>query len=150
MSHVSSIAIEINDLDALDAACKTLGLELIRGQKTYKWYGRWVNDYSQGDAAYKNGIDPKDYGKCEHAIRVVGKPGAYEVGVARTTDGKLTLVWDLWAGGRGLQEAIGDKGSKLLQEYAMQVGMKEMMTKGFRVEREFNTVTNKPRMRAWK
>lgn len=73
MSHVSTIETVIQDLDALEQACKALGtVELVRGQTTWKWFGQFVNDYHGADAAYKHGIEPKDYGKCLHAIRVKG------------------------------------------------------------------------------
>ena len=45
MSHVSTINVEIRDLEALKEACKVLGLEFKEGQKTYKWFGRHVGDY---------------------------------------------------------------------------------------------------------
>lgn len=150
MSHVATVDVTIEDLAALKLACKELGLEFVEGQKTYRWYGRWMNDYSGQDAAYKHGIEPKDYGKCEHAIRIPGNKNAYEVGVARGNDGKLHLIWDFFAGGYGLMEAIGDNAGKLRREYALQVGMKEMQRKGFRTAREVNAETGKPRMKAWR
>lgn len=148
MSHVSTVEIDVNDLESLRVACKALGLEFVEGQTTYRWYGKWVQDYSEGDAAYKNGIDPKDYGKCEHAIRLPNNPNAYEVGVARRADGKLTLVWDLWSGGKGLEAVIGKNGSKLRQEYSLQVGTRALLRKGFRVTRGINAKTGKPRLLA--
>lgn len=151
MSHVTTKELFIDDLEALDQACQNIGtIELVRNQTTYKWYGQWVKDYHADDAAYKNGIDPKDYGKCEHAIRVKGNGNAYEVGVVRDNKGKLRLVWDLWAGGRGLEAAIGKDASVLRSEYNVQVGMKEMRKKGFRVERKVNKATGRLQMRAWR
>lgn len=151
MSHVSALETRVNDLDCLDRACKELGtVELIRNQKTYKWFGQWVQDYHGDDAAYKRGIDPKDYGKCEHAIRVKGNNQAYEVGVARNKDGELVLVYDFWAGGHGLQKAIGASGELLRREYALQCGIKTMLKKGLKVSREINPVTKKPRLRCVK
>jgi len=151
MSHVSTIKMVIEDLDALEAACKLIGCEMVRDQKTWKWYGKWVNDYHGDDAAYRHGISPEDYGKCEHAIRVVGVDGAYEVGLVKNPDGAGYLpLYDFWAGGHGLQKVIGDNAGNLRREYALQCGMKEMARKGFRTERVVNPVTQKARMRAWR
>ena len=82
MSHVSSVRIEIRSLEALRLACRRLGLQLNEGQKTHKWYGRWVGDYHGADAAFHHGIKPEDYGKCEHAISIPGDDEAYEIGRA--------------------------------------------------------------------
>lgn len=150
MSHVSTLDVVIDDLDALKKACELVGLEFVEGQRTFRWYGRWMNDYAADDAAYKNGIKPEDYGKCEHAIRIPGNSKAYEIGVARRADGKLTLVWDFYCGGFGLEEKIGKTGGLLRREYALQVGMKAMQKKGFKTSREVNTATGKPRMRAYR
>jgi len=151
MSHVTAVETIFEDLDAAEQACKPLGLELARGQKTYKWFGSWVNDYHGDDAAYKHGIDPKDYGKCEHAIRVKGNPDAYEVGLVKNPNGPgYVLIYDFWAGGQGLQAAIGKDAGLLRREYALAVGMRDAARKGFRTERRINPVTNKPQMRAWR
>ena len=45
MSHVTVIAVELKDLDALKAVCAALGLEFRENQKTYRWYGRHVGDF---------------------------------------------------------------------------------------------------------
>jgi len=136
MSHVATIEIEIKDLDALAAACKECGLELRLGQKTFKWYGRWVNDYSGEDAAYKAGIKPEDYGKCEHAISVPGNDKAYEIGVVQKPNGQWGLVWDFFAGGYGLMEKCGKSAGKLVQEYAAAVATKKAKLQGFAVTRK--------------
>lgn len=114
MSHVVSSETEIPDsqLDTLIEACKALGLEFIKGQTSYKWYGKWVNDYSADDAAYKNGIKPEDYGKCVHAIRLPGCE--YEIGVYRHPEtGNLRLIYDFFGCGRKLQAVVG-KNSEIL------------------------------------
>ena len=40
MSHISKIELEVTDLGVLSQACKRLGLTLIRGKRTFKWYGK--------------------------------------------------------------------------------------------------------------
>ena len=128
MSHVVAVNIQVKDLDCLEKACKTLGLQLNRGQKTHKWYGRWVGDYHQDDAAYKNGVDPKTFGQCEHAISIPGNKAAYEIGVIPVKDkpGTYNLLWDFWNGGNGLQELVGRDTGLLKQQYAKEVAKKQL------------------------
>lgn len=134
MSHVAAVSLEIDDLPSLKEAAKALGLEFITNQTTYKWFGRFMNDYSGENAAHLNGINPKDYGKCLHAIRIPGDSKAYEIGVIKRTDGKpgFQLVWDFWQGGYGLEKAIGKDGGLLKQSYAVMRAKKEMLRKGYR------------------
>jgi len=42
MSHIVEVNLLVQDLNALHRACHRLGLELVRGQQTYRWYGRSV------------------------------------------------------------------------------------------------------------
>jgi hypothetical protein len=120
--------VEIKDLPALKQACKRLGLEFREGQKTYKWWGRSV-----GVFPLPQGYEAKDLGKCEHALHVVGNDGAYEVGVVRRRDGKpgYALMWDFYAGGRGLEAVVGKDCQRLRQLYAVEaaknVGRKQGM-----------------------
>lgn len=112
MSHVVTIDTVFNDLEALDRACKKLGWTLKRGQKCYKWYGRWVNDYHGDNAAYKKGFDTNDYGKCDHAI---GIPGCrYEIGLVDQGDGTLKPIYDNYSAG-GLTDQMLDQ---LSQRYS--------------------------------
>lgn len=134
MSHVSCIDVEIKDLDSLKRIAQELGLEFIEGQKTYKWYGRWVKDYDAQDAAYRHGIDPDNYGKCNHVLRIPGKPLAYEVGIVQMPNGHYKLIWDFFAGGYGLRDKIGSKGEKLIQGYSKEVAIKALAKKGLKVK----------------
>jgi hypothetical protein len=142
MSHVTTIDLFITDLDSLAKACERLGLELVKGQKTFKWFGQWVGDYRGQDAAYNQGVDVKDYGKCDHAIRVKGNARAYEIGLVKRADGKAgwQLIWDNWAGGHGLCAKVQYEGKqkkpnadKLKDWYAAEVAQKQMRRQGFRV-----------------
>lgn len=124
MSHVSTIELEIKDLEALKAACQRLGYEFRAGQTTYRWYGRFVGDYPL-PAGYK----VEDLGRCTHAIRV---PGAdYEIGVV-TRDGKTTLLWDFFRPG-GLEAVIGQGGAKLKQVYAAEATKRAARKAGYMV-----------------
>ena len=136
MSHVSKVAIEITDLTALAKAAVALGGELVLGQKTFKWFGKWMNDYAADDAAYKQGIKPEDYGKCEHAIRV---PGAgYEIGVMKNPQGPgFVLVYDNWQRGQGLEKVVGKNCGKLVQQYGAEKAKAVMSKKGFRCQEKW-------------
>jgi len=137
MSHVALVEIIVKDLDILRKAAEKIGLVFKEGQKTWKWYGKWVGDYHGADAAYKNGIDPSQYGKCEHAIGVPNSDKAYEIGVVKHPSGEgYTLLWDFWGGGYGLQAVTGDGCHKLLQEYTKQMTIQQAESEGFYVEEE--------------
>lgn len=130
MSHVTTIDLEIKDLPSLAAACKRIGLELVEGQETYRWYGTSVGDYPLPE-----GFTVEDLGHCEHAIRLPGKAKAYEIGVVKRRDGKqgYTLLWDFWNGGRGMEAVAGEDGCHIKQAYATEVATKEARRQGFRV-----------------
>lgn len=132
MSHVAEMDMEIKDLEALDAACKQMGLELVRDQKTYKWWGHSVGDYP-----LPKGFKEQDLGKCDHAIRIPGNREAYEIGVMPRRDGRpgFTMLWDFYNGGYGMEKMVGHEGNKLKQEYAVQTAMKNV-PRGYRVSRE--------------
>lgn len=135
MSHMAQIDLEIqtNQLDALVAACEELGLKVDIGRKNWKWFGTWVNDYSQQDAAYLHGIDPKLYGECAEAV--IYDPNnkhAYEIGIVKRQDGKegYVLLYDHYAGGMGMTKKVGDQNCTLLQQhFACQVTIKETKRK---------------------
>ena len=130
MSHVATVDVEIKDLDALEAAGKRIGMELVRGQKTFRWYGTHVGDYP-----LPPGFTEEDLGTCEHALRVVGRADSYEVGVVRRRDGRpgWSLMWDFYAGGYGLMEKVGENCQTLRREYACVVASRTAQKQGFRV-----------------
>lgn len=120
MSHVTEVKMKIADLDALKEACHELGLEFMEGQKTHKWYGRFV-----GDTTPPQGRDPKDYGKCEHAIRLQNaRSSDYEIGLVPALDGNgYDLMVDSWQQGRLMGAVGGHDMGKLRQEYAAAVAL---------------------------
>lgn len=130
MSHVATIAVQIKDLASLKKACERVGLEFREGQKTYKWWGRHVGDYP-----LPAGFTKADLGKSTHALAVKGKKDAYEIGVveSRTTPGTYELLWDFYAGGKGLEAAVGKDAKKLMQAYSTEVARKAARRAGFRV-----------------
>lgn len=114
MSHVTTVDVQIEDLDALAEACKNLGLELVRDQETYRWYGTHVGDYP-----LPAGFTVADLGRCSHAIRVPGVE-AYEVGVVARRDGKpgFQLIYDFWGSkGRAMEQHAGKGCLNLRHEY---------------------------------
>lgn len=124
MSHISKIELVIKSLDDLKDACKQLGFEFMKNQKSYKWYGVWV-----GDSPLPEGINSEDIGKCDHAIRV---PGCrYEIGVVKRGS-KYLLLWDYWHEG-GLRQKIGKNAGKLKQAYTISRIRKESQRKGYRI-----------------
>lgn len=139
MSHISTIAVEIRDLEALKEACKALGLEFKENQRTYKWFGRSVGDYPLPE-----GFTVKDLGKCDHALSVKGNSGAYEVGLVKKGDQYVPL-WDFWSGGYGLEACVGKNGDKLVEAYtkaaSVRVAKDFARKKGFTYVEKFNEET---------
>lgn len=128
MSHVATVDLDVNDLSSLKEAAKAMGLEFTE-KNTYRWWG-----YSVGDYPLPKGFTEQDLGKCDYAISIPNNASAYEVGVIKRKDGKpgYQLLWDFYAGGRGLEKAIGKDGGLLKQSYAVMVAKKEMLRKGYR------------------
>ena len=139
MSHVTVIAVELKDLDALKAVCAALGLEFRENQKTYRWYGQHV-----GDFPVPLGFAKADLGKCDHAIAVKGNRNAYEVGLVKRGDAFIP-VWDFWQGGYGLREKIGEDGSTLISAYTKEVAVRKARqfakSKGWSYSERLDTAT---------
>jgi hypothetical protein len=134
----------LKDLDAVKEAALLCGLEFRENQRTFKWYGTFV-----GDTTPPAGRDPKDYGKCEHALRQTDMQGGYEVGLVPALDGEgYDALFDSWSsqGGR-----LPGKMAALKREYAAAVATKKAVAtlarKGFsKVTRE-NLPGNRIRLR---
>lgn len=128
MSHVASIDLDVKDLKCLARAAERLGLELVEGKKTYKWYG-----YSTGTVPA--GFTKDDLGKCDHALRVKGNSAAYEIGVCTARNGRpgYQLLWDSWEGGYGLETKVGEDMGLLKQAYSLEAAKKQALRDGLRV-----------------
>jgi hypothetical protein len=122
----------------LARALDELGMELIVGKKTFNWYGRWLDDYQREDAAFRQGVDPSQYGKCEHAIRIKGaRPTDYEIGLVRTADGTGFIpVLDFFGSGNKLREFVGDKGQHLGTAYNKAAIYQEAQVNGYAMTEE--------------
>jgi hypothetical protein len=107
--------LEVKDLGILGQACARLGLELLRDQKRFKWYGK--------DA------------QCDHTINI---PGAgYEIGVLNK-NGLYELNCDYYD--RNIEKAIGRQGGLLKQAYAVEKTKTEARKKGYSVlERQIDS-----------
>ncbi|MFA5766312.1 MAG: DUF1257 domain-containing protein [Candidatus Paceibacterota bacterium] len=128
MSHVVAIQLEVKDLQALETAAKALGAELVRDQKTFRWYGRWMNDYSADNAAYRQGIKPENYGKCDH---IISHPQcSYDIGLVKQPNGSFRVVADEWSAG-GLTKVFGQGMAHLKQRYGVAVATKTMRNQGW-------------------
>ena len=121
MSHVTTGSICITNLKDLEHAVKRLGGTLVEGQKTHRWFGKFMDDWQQsgGKAAVERGFDPKTFGTCEHAIRIHDhNERSYEIGVVNRSDGKgFDLIWDVWGTeGKKITAAFGPDASFLKNE----------------------------------
>ena len=137
MSHVVAIDLVIKSIEALKRTCKELNLTFKEGQKTYRWYNNWVNDYHAADAAYQKGIKPEDYGKCEHAVEVPGSN--YDIGIVTNPKGEGYIpIFDFWGTGGQVVNSLGGKDlPKLRQVYAANVTEMEAQQNGFYTQREW-------------
>ncbi len=72
-SHVIAIDLEREVGAALEAAAEKCGLVAVETQE-WDWYGSWQKDYSAENAAYKNGVPPSEYGKCDFALVQADSP----------------------------------------------------------------------------
>lgn len=119
MSHVVTRAVPLDDLEAVRRACAGLGWTLHEGQKTYRWYGRFVGDSPVPEflftpaelaamatmpAGARNEFVTIRLGSCEHAISVPG--ASYQLALMRGRDGGLVAVWDWYSSG-GLGRVLG-------------------------------------------
>jgi hypothetical protein len=119
--HVVLVRACIRNIDVLERAVKRLGGALHRNKTTFNWWGRWVDDYHENDAAYNHGVRPEEYGKCDHCISF--PDCTYEIGLVRQGEG-YSLVFDFIQS--KLRDRIGGKeAGKLLQAYAVEAAIEQ-------------------------
>ncbi|MCK8600093.1 DUF1257 domain-containing protein [Desulfoferrobacter suflitae] len=112
MSHIAKIELDINDLDALRAACVELGASLSTEKKSFIWYS--------GESF------------CDAVIQVPG--ASYEIGVVRCGQ-NFELCCDLYESG-GLEKALGKGLGRLKQAYARERVRREARQKGYAVREQ--------------
>lgn len=140
MSHVATVELDIKDLAALKTACAELGLELMEGQRTYQCWGtgktldRLEAYQRHAGKLMPDGFKLEEMGQCEHAIRLKGQQGQYEIGLAARRDGRTgyQLLCDI-SGAYGIVKKIGKDFAKLRQGYAVEVAVRAAKRAGFRV-----------------
>lgn len=127
MSHIADVQMQIKDLDALRSAVEALGGKLVLGQKTHRWFGKFLNDWNSERAAV-NRRDSNTFGTCEHAITFKGID--YEIGVVK--DGEsYELIYDTYGG--ALEQKLGVGLPKLKQGYGVEVTKRQLSRQGYRV-----------------
>lgn len=117
MSHLTTIKIEIKDLESLKSACTALGLEFVPNQLSFRYFASKREE-------------------CDHAIRVLNNNDAYEIGVIKSQNG-YELKCDFWRRG-GLEPIIGKNACNLKREYTKQVAYKQMLRQGYKVRTVVN------------
>jgi hypothetical protein len=134
MSHIADVRMEIKDLAALKIAVEALDGTLVLGQKTHKWYGKFLNDW-QSERAAVNRRDSATFGTCDHAIKFDGIN--YEIGVVASANG-YELIYDTFGSGedhdgKKLEEKLGVGLPKLKQSYGVEVTKRQLSRQGYRV-----------------
>jgi hypothetical protein len=125
--------------EALAAACEELGCTYSPDQTDWNYYGEWLGDYRKPDAAYRHGIDPKDYGKnAKGVISLKGDKSSYEVGLYPHPSGQgLMPVYDFFGTqGRKIQHALGDKLEKLRKAYAEYGIRQQCRSRGYSIQKK--------------
>lgn len=130
MSHVVKEKMVIKDLDTAEKVAQTIGMELVRNVKNYKWFGRWVGDYPLPE-----GFKKEDLGKCEHVLRVKNASNyTYEIGLCKNPDGEgFVMMYDFWAGGHGLEAVAGPGCRNFKSAYSEAITSKFLRKKGYAV-----------------
>lgn len=120
MSHITTAEVQVSDIDSFDAACKALGLELRRDQKTFRNYGGRKTP-------------------CDMAIVWAGNKEAYEAGLVKRPDGKYEVQCDNFdaytasSKALSLNSVIGNNAGLLLQRYGLNVARKAAAKQGMSV-----------------
>lgn len=136
MSHLAEIKLQITDLDALAAAARELGGQLVRGVTSHEWYNRSVGDYP-----LPQGFTAEMLGHCEHVIRFPGI--RYEVGVYRARQGAgYIAMFDHYGSSYGnhdgdkLAEKLGGiTAPKLVDHYGAHKVQRWAASKGYQSRR---------------
>jgi hypothetical protein len=111
MSHFTTIKTQIRDVEALQAACSEMGLELLQNAE--------ARGYSTQTT------------KGEYVIRL---KGPYDVALNRQTHGSFAMTTDWFAG--HVESEVGPHFGKLTQLYAVHKATAEARKKGWTVQRK--------------
>ena len=136
MSHVATVEIRIKWVDDLRAVCEELGLTYDEAATAWRWWGRWVNDWHEANAAYHHGVKPEEYGTADAGV--IRVPGAsWDIGVYRR-GGEYVLVYDNYGGSRGLEKALGAGLTKLKAAYTERVARRRLRKLGMSVRKRID------------
>ena len=111
MSHFTTVAVQINDIAALKAACTEMGLEVLEHAEA-RGYG---TNHTHGD----------------YVIRL---QGPYDAALLRQADGSFSVTADLWDG--HVERELGKGFGKLKQLYGVHKTTLEARRKGLSVRRQ--------------
>ena len=110
MSHFTTIETQIRDIQALQDACKEIGLELA------------VNTVARG---YGRSTRQGDY--------VIRLKGPYDIALNKQPDGTYGLTTDWWQG--HVEKEVGRNYGRLLQLSGVHKTIRESLQRGYRVKR---------------
>lgn len=125
MSHITTIALKVRSMQALQAAAERLGLSYDPNATVFKTYSVRPTEGKLYNPTNKN---------------------MYEIGLKKLEDGSYDLMVDYFDGGNGLnaiinsgevgkwQEPVDDAG-RLLQFYAEETAYMDLTEQGYSVER---------------
>ena len=134
MSHIASVQCYVTDLADARVAAEACGFTFMEGQTAYKWYGVWMSDSNLAP-----GHDPKDFGTCQHALRLKDHNRTdYEIGLVPRIDGQpgWELLHDNFSSyGRRLEAKAGPGLVTLKNEIAAAASLRVLQRQGFRVRR---------------
>jgi hypothetical protein len=106
--QLAQLTVVIRELSTLQAVCRKNDWEFRAGQRTFRWFGRWLEPVPPP-------LSPS-WGRCAHAI---GIPGCcYEIGLVHEDDHYL-LHWDKGPEG-GLETALGPECRRLWHGYIVE------------------------------
>lgn len=111
MSHFTTIKTQIRDVQALQAACTELGLNILE-----KAEARGFGDQRR------------------HGDLVIQLHGPYDIAVNLEADGSYGLSTDWWLG--HVEREVGKDFGRLLQAYAIHKASMEARQRGYTVKRE--------------
>ena len=111
MSHFTSIQTQIRDLEALQDACKELGVELVH-EGVARGYATNVRT---GDA-------------------VIRLKGPYDIALNKQSDGNYSLTTDWWGG--HVEKEVGPNFAKLIQLYGVHKATREAKKRGYFASRK--------------
>ncbi len=111
MSHFTTIATQVRDIEALRSACQELGLELIQ------------DGLARG---YSQNTIPGEY--------VIRCKGPYDIAVNSQPGGSFGMTADWWDG--HVEKEVGLHYGRLLQLYGVHKASREAQRKGYAVRRQ--------------